>query len=99
MTVLFKTLGCKVNRYDTETLRELFKKSGVESAKEGDIPDIIVINSCTVTAESDRKTRQTLHKMRREFPRPSLPSQAVCPRRGPKRPRISTAPTSSSATP
>ena len=68
MTVLFKTLGCKVNRYDTETLRELFKKSGVESAKEGDIPDIIVINSCTVTAESDRKTRQTLHKMRREFP-------------------------------
>ncbi len=59
MTVLFKTLGCKVNRYDTETLRELFKKSGVESAKEGDIPDIIVINSCTVTAESDRKTRQT----------------------------------------
>lgn len=68
MTVLFKTLGCKVNRYDTETLRELFKKSGVESAKEGDIPDIIVINSCTVTAESDRKTRQTLHKMRRQFP-------------------------------
>lgn len=68
MKVLFKTLGCKVNQYDTETLRELFAQKGIESANECDIPDIVIVNSCTVTAESDRKTRQTVRKMRREFP-------------------------------
>ena len=68
MKVLFKTLGCKVNQYDTETLRELFAQKGIESANECDIPDIVIVNSCTVTSESDRKTRQTVRKMRREFP-------------------------------
>lgn len=69
MKVLFKTLGCKVNRYDTETLRELFACSDILSVNEGeDIPDIVVVNSCTVTAESDRKTRQTVRKMRRQYP-------------------------------
>ena len=69
MKVLFKTLGCKVNRYDTETLRELFAWDDILSVNEGeDIPDIVVVNSCTVTAESDRKTRQTVRKMRRQYP-------------------------------
>ena len=69
MKVLFKTLGCKVNRYDTETLRELFACGDILSVNEGeDIPDIVVVNSCTVTAESDRKTRQTVRKMRRQYP-------------------------------
>lgn len=69
MKVLFKTLGCKVNRYDTETLRELFACDDILSVNEGeDIPDVVVVNSCTVTAESDRKTRQTVRKMRRQYP-------------------------------
>lgn len=69
MKVLFKTLGCKVNRYDTEALRELFACGDILSVNEGeDIPDIVVVNSCTVTAESDRKTRQTVRKMRRQYP-------------------------------
>lgn len=69
MKVLFKTLGCKVNRYDTETLRELFACGDILSVNEGEeIPDIVVVNSCTVTAESDRKTRQTVRKMRRQYP-------------------------------
>ncbi len=66
MKIAFYTLGCKVNQYETQALREAFEKKGILSAKEGEKPDIVLINSCTVTAESDRKTRQLLHKVKRE---------------------------------
>lgn len=68
MTVSFYTLGCKVNQYESEALGEIFESLGVlvESSPEG--ADIIIVNSCTVTAESNRKTRQTIRKMRRLSP-------------------------------
>lgn len=68
MTISFYTLGCKVNQYETQSLREEFKKHSINSVNEGEQADITVINSCTVTAESDRKTRQLLHRIRRENP-------------------------------
>lgn len=68
MTVKFYTLGCKVNQYDTMALSGLFKKRGHSIAKKCDIPDIMVINSCTVTAESDRKTRQAVNRFRKKYP-------------------------------
>ena len=50
MKVAFHTLGCKVNQYDTQTLRELFAARGILPASDGEIPDVAVVNSCTVTA-------------------------------------------------
>ncbi len=68
MKVYFYTLGCKVNQYETEVMREEFKKEKFDIANEGEPFDVAVINSCTVTAESDRKTRQILHRIRRQNP-------------------------------
>lgn len=68
MNVAFYTLGCKVNQYETQCMREAFEQQGYTIVSEDSLFDIIVINSCTVTAESDRKTRQVLHRMRRLHP-------------------------------
>lgn len=60
--VAFLTLGCKVNSYETEGMRELFLKAGaVETEFEGDA-DIYVVNTCSVTNMADRKSRQMLHR-------------------------------------
>lgn len=67
MNVVFQTLGCKVNQYETQIMRELFIKNGY-SADKSLLPDVVVINSCSVTAESDRKTRQTVRKYRKDYP-------------------------------
>ena len=63
-TFNIKTLGCKVNQYESEAIEELFKKRGFE--KKEDNADIYVINTCTVTNMSDRKSRQTISKARKE---------------------------------
>ena len=68
MKIAFHTLGCKVNQYETEVMRESFIKSGYTVVPDNAPFDIIVINSCAVTAESDRKTRQTLNRFRKENP-------------------------------
>lgn len=67
MNVLFYTLGCKVNQYETEAIKEMFLDNGHVS-DEQTIADAVIINSCTVTAESDRKTRQILGRFRRNYP-------------------------------
>ncbi len=67
MNIIFHTLGCKVNQYETETMREALLNMGHTSDKNLTV-DAVVINSCTVTAESDRKTRQLVRRMRRQFP-------------------------------
>ncbi len=58
MKIFFHTLGCKVNQYETQEMREAAEKSGYIVTENEDEADIFVINSCTVTGESDRKTRQ-----------------------------------------
>lgn len=63
--VAFHTLGCKVNKYETEAMEELFKSSGYEIVKEDDIADIYVINTCTVTNLSASKSRQFIRKAKR----------------------------------
>lgn len=72
MRVIFYTLGCKVNQYETEAMREMFASSGFTCVTDGSDFDVAVINSCTVTAESDRKTRQTLNRFRRENPNAAI---------------------------
>ena len=69
MRAAFFTLGCKVNQYETEVLAQRFAGAGY-TVVPGHAPgcDVYVIGSCTVTAEGDRKTRQTVRRLRRENP-------------------------------
>ena len=60
--VAFYTLGCKVNQYETEAMSELFSKSGYEICDFDSFADIYVINTCTVTGMSDRKSRQIIRR-------------------------------------
>lgn len=68
MKVYFYTLGCKVNQYDTQTLKELFVREGFSLCPKGEEPDVVIINTCTVTAESDRKGRQAVGRFAGKYP-------------------------------
>lgn len=63
--VAFYTLGCKVNQYETEAMSELFEKSGYTVCDFEDFADIYVINTCTVTGMSDRKSRQIIRRAKK----------------------------------
>ncbi len=62
-TVGILTLGCKVNQYESEAIGELFEKRGFLVLPHTEVCDIYVINTCTVTAESDRKARQMIRRL------------------------------------
>lgn len=62
MTVSFITLGCKVNQYESEAISELLAKEGVETRPFGEKTDAVVINTCAVTAEGERKARQMVRR-------------------------------------
>ena len=66
--VAFYTLGCKVNQYETNAMIEKFIKSGYEIVGFEDIADIYVINTCTVTNMSDRKSRQVIRRAKQINP-------------------------------
>ncbi len=69
MTVGFFTLGCKVNQYETQAMREQMAGAGyVLVNPEETSADVIVVNSCSVTAESDRKARQLCRRLRKDNP-------------------------------
>lgn len=63
--VAFYTLGCKVNQYETEALKELFAKNEYEISGFDEVCDVYVVNSCTVTATGDKKSRQAVSRARR----------------------------------
>ncbi len=64
----FYTLGCKVNQYETEAMSELFKVRGYEITDFDNPADIYVINTCTVTGMSDRKSRQIIRRAKKHNP-------------------------------
>lgn len=66
--VAFLTLGCKVNTYETEGMKRLFEKSGYMVVEPENIADVYVINTCTVTHLSDRKSRQMIRRARKLNP-------------------------------
>lgn len=68
MKIAFFTLGCKVNQYESQAMAERMVKCGFELVSPSEKADVYVINSCTVTAESDRKTRQTVRRFKRKNP-------------------------------
>lgn len=61
-------LGCKVNSYETEAMTQLLKKAGYEIVSLQDQADVYIINTCSVTNMADRKSRQMLHKAKKQNP-------------------------------
>lgn len=68
MKAAFYTLGCKVNQYETEYMAEILKNAGVQIVSHNEEADYYIINSCTVTATADQKTRQNVRKFKRQHP-------------------------------
>lgn len=67
-TAAFYTLGCKVNQYETEALADLFRKKGYRIVDYAQKADVYVINTCTVTHLSDRKSRQMIRRAKKNNP-------------------------------
>ena len=75
---MFRTFGCKLNFAETSTVARLFAETasvadifvsrGHRVADDGEEPDLIVVNSCSVTAEADRKCRSAIRGWHRRFP-------------------------------
>lgn len=68
MNISFYTLGCKVNQYESQAMGECLVGAGHSIVSNPEGADCVIINSCTVTAESDRKTRQAVRRFRRLLP-------------------------------
>ena len=68
MKVGFLTLGCKVNQYETNGMIQRFKEHGYDIVEFDDKADIYIINTCTVTNMSDRKSRQFLRQAKKNNP-------------------------------
>ena len=68
MRVAFYTLGCKVNQYETQAVAQEFERRGYLLVSGEDEADIYVVNTCSVTREADRKSRQYVRRMKRRNP-------------------------------
>lgn len=62
--VAFITLGCKVNQYETNAMTQKFIESGYEVVEHNEKADVYIVNTCTVTNMSDRKSRQMLRRVK-----------------------------------
>lgn len=65
----FRTLGCKVNQYETEAMEELFLNRGYRKADREEEADVYIINTCTVTGASDAKSRQQINRIKSKNPK------------------------------
>lgn len=68
LKIMYHTFGCKLNFAETASVAEQFAARGHIRVADGGVPDIIVINSCSVTAEADRKCRSTIRSLNRRYP-------------------------------
>ncbi len=68
MKAAFYTLGCKVNQYESEAMAEQLIKNGYEIVNHTEKADVFIVNSCTVTASGDQKTRQAVRRFKKNNP-------------------------------
>ena len=68
MKYLIATLGCKVNQYETQAMEARLRADGHLPASPGEPADAVIVNTCAVTAESGRKSRQTIRRLKEENP-------------------------------
>ncbi len=64
----YYTLGCKLNFAETSTLGQQLKEAGVRTVRKGEVADICVVNTCSVTEVADRKCRQAIHRLVKNHP-------------------------------
>ena len=68
MHYIITALGCKVNQYEAQAVETLLHEHGLFAARENDPVDLIIVNTCAVTAEGGRKSRQTIRKLQQKYP-------------------------------
>ncbi|MBI4549713.1 MAG: tRNA (N(6)-L-threonylcarbamoyladenosine(37)-C(2))-methylthiotransferase MtaB [Candidatus Omnitrophica bacterium] len=66
--VHFSTLGCKTNQYETQAMREKFLRAGYAETEKAAEADLLVVNTCTVTGDGDRKSRFVIRRLHRDNP-------------------------------
>ena len=64
--VAFKTLGCRLNQYETDALVTDFDEAGYQLVKMDESPDVVVVNTCTITNQSDQKSRTAISQAARK---------------------------------
>ena len=65
---VYYTLGCKLNFSETSTIGKILKEAGVRTARKGEVADICIVNTCSVTEVADKKCRQVIHRLAKENP-------------------------------
>lgn len=68
----YHTLGCKLNFSETSTIASMLQQKGIEKAKNGETPDICVVNTCSVTGNADKKGRQLIRSLNKKYPEASI---------------------------
>ena len=68
MKAALHNLGCKVNAYETEAMQQILEEAGYEIVPFSEYADVYVINTCSVTNMADRKSRQMLHRAKKQNP-------------------------------
>lgn len=68
LTALYHTFGCKLNFAETSTVARLFSERGIRRTQRGERPDIVVVNTCSVTELADKKCRQTIRSLVKRYP-------------------------------
>lgn len=68
LKALFHTFGCKLNFAETSTVARMFAEEGITRVGPGDTPDVIIINTCSVTELADKKCRQAIRSFHRRYP-------------------------------
>ena len=72
MKAMYHTFGCKLNFAETSTVARMLAEKGVVRAGAGERPDVIVVNTCSVTEEADKKCRQTIRSFHRRWPQATI---------------------------
>src|SRR5512132_891902 len=82
--VSYFTLGCRLNQHDTASMRASLTAAGLREARAGETPDVVVVNTCTVTARADQEARQLIRRLAREHPRARLVVTGCYAQRAPR---------------
>ncbi len=72
LKAMFHTFGCKLNFAETSTVARTFAHEGIRRVTAGEKPDIIVVNTCSVTELADKKCRQTIRSFHRRYPEAAI---------------------------
>lgn len=84
MKFIILTQGCKVNQYDSDIISAAMLSKGYIKAEENDTPDIVIVNTCTVTENGDKKARKLISKLRRDYPSAVIAVTGCYPQAFPK---------------